>query len=130
MFILLIFFKLLYLFHLNSFILQIIFNSQFIYLMNYCKLFTLLGFLALFNSAVLGQEDGKYNDFLTSEFHKERREALRQMMPQNSVAVFFSNPVRNRANDVDYVYHQDPNFFYLTGHKEPHSLLMIFKSSP
>ena len=36
-------------------------------------------------------------------------------MPQNSVAVLFSAPIRNRANDVNYVFHQDPNFFYLTG---------------
>ena len=35
-------------------------------------------------------------------------------MPDNSVAVLFSAPIRNRANDVDYIYHQDPNFFYLT----------------
>src|SRR5690606_35550650 len=33
----------------------------------------------------------------------------------------------NRANDVDYVYHQDPNFYYLTGHTEPHAVLLIFK---
>ena len=67
------------------------------------------------------------DDFLTSDFHKDRRDALREIMPENSVAVFFSNPIRNRSNDVDYVYHQDPDFFYLTGHKEPHSLLVIFK---
>ncbi|MDZ7607192.1 MAG: aminopeptidase P N-terminal domain-containing protein [Cyclobacteriaceae bacterium] len=67
------------------------------------------------------------NDFLGSQFHKERRQALRQMLPDKSVAVVFSNPVRNRANDVDYIYHQDPNFYYLTGHKEPHSVLLIFK---
>ena len=47
-------------------------------------------------------------------------------MPDNSVAVFFSNPIRNRSNDVDYVYHQDPNFYYLTGLKEPHSVLVIY----
>jgi len=47
-------------------------------------------------------------------------------MPKNSVAVFFSNPVRNRSNDVDYVYHQDPDFYYLTGLKEPHSVLLIY----
>ncbi len=47
-------------------------------------------------------------------------------MPENSVAVFFSNAVRNRANDVDFLYHQDPNFYYLTGLKEPHSVLVIF----
>ncbi|WP_258102780.1 aminopeptidase P N-terminal domain-containing protein [Marinoscillum sp. MHG1-6] len=66
-------------------------------------------------------------DFLTSDFHKERRDVLRKKMPANSVAVFFANPVRNRANDVDYVYHQDPNFYYLTGYKEPHAVLLIFK---
>ena len=65
-------------------------------------------------------------DFLSKEFHKNRREALRQKMPKNSVAVFFANPVRNRANDVDYVYHQDPNFYYLTGYREPNAVLLIF----
>ena len=65
-------------------------------------------------------------DYLTSEFHKNRRDALREKMPENSVAVFFANAVRNRANDVDYVYHQDPNFYYLTGYKEPHAVLVIF----
>lgn len=65
-------------------------------------------------------------DFLTKDFHKNRREALRSKMPKNSVAVFFTNPVRNRANDVDYIYHQDPNFYYLTGYREPHAVLLIF----
>ena len=50
-------------------------------------------------------------------------------MPENSVAVLFSAPIRNRANDVDYVFHQDPNFFYLTGWHQPHSVLMIYKNS-
>lgn len=66
-------------------------------------------------------------DYLTPEFHADRRAAVRQMMPSNSVAVFFANPVRNRANDVDYHYHQDPNFYYLTGFKEPHAVLLIYK---
>lgn len=69
----------------------------------------------------------KPNDYLTPEFHAARREAVRAMMPGNSVAVFFANPVRNRANDVDYHYHQDPNFYYLTGFKEPHGILLIYK---
>ena len=66
-------------------------------------------------------------DFLTKDFHQERRAKLREKMPRNSVAVFFANPVRNRANDVDYVYHQDPDFYYLTGYKEPNAVLFIFK---
>ncbi len=68
----------------------------------------------------------QFPDKLSKEFHKERRTAFRAQMPANSVAVFFANPVRNRANDVDYVYHQDPDFFYLTGYKEPNAALVIF----
>jgi Xaa-Pro aminopeptidase len=66
-------------------------------------------------------------DYLGAEFHKDRREKLRAAMPANSVAVFFANAERNRANDVDYVYHQDPDFYYLTGYREPSAVLLIFK---
>ncbi|NER11895.1 M24 family metallopeptidase [Leptobacterium flavescens] len=65
-------------------------------------------------------------DYLTSDFHKGRREAVRAKMPKNSVAVFFASPVRNRSNDVDYIYHQDPDFYYLTGYNEPNAVLLIF----
>ena len=65
-------------------------------------------------------------DFLSSDFHKGRRDAFRAEMPANSVAVLFANPVRNRANDVDYIYHQDPDFQYLTGYNEPHAVLLLF----
>ena len=68
-------------------------------------------------------------DQLTAEFHKGRRDLLRERLPENSVAAFFANAVRNRANDVDYVYHQDPDFFYLTGYKEPDAILLIFKEN-
>jgi Xaa-Pro aminopeptidase len=68
-------------------------------------------------------------DFLSKDFHKGRREALRAKMPANSVAVLFANPLRNRANDVDYVFHQDPNFYYLTGYREPNGLLVLFSDN-
>ncbi|MDF1673145.1 MAG: aminopeptidase P N-terminal domain-containing protein [Vicingaceae bacterium] len=67
------------------------------------------------------------NDLLPAEFFKKNREALRQLLPNNSVAIFFTNPIRNRSNDVDYEYHQDPNFYYLTGLTEPHAVILIFK---
>ncbi len=77
---------------------------------------------------VYGQPaDDLPKDFLSQDFHRGRREALREKLPPNSVAVFFANAVRNRANDVDYAYHQDPNFYYLTGYKEPDAVLLIFK---
>lgn len=68
-------------------------------------------------------------DFLPSEFHKKRRAILRAKMPKNSVAILFSNPIRNRANDVNYVFHQDPNFYYLTGYRGPNAVLVLFSEN-
>ncbi len=65
-------------------------------------------------------------DYLSAQFHRERREAFRKLMPINSVAIFFSNPIQNRSNDVDYIFHQDPNLYYLTGYKEPNGILVLF----
>ncbi|MBC7000099.1 aminopeptidase P N-terminal domain-containing protein [Cytophaga sp. FL35] len=81
--------------------------------------------LFLVMTAVLEAQD-KPTDFLPADFHKERRQKVREMMPANSVAILFANPVRNRANDVDYVYHQDPDFYYLSGYHEPHAILLVF----
>ncbi len=83
--------------------------------------------LTLSSFSLLAQEADLPSDFLSKNFHKERREKLRTNLPPNSVAVFFANPVRNRANDVEYVYHQDPDFYYLTGYKEPEAALLVFK---
>jgi Xaa-Pro aminopeptidase len=82
---------------------------------------------ALATISAFSQEDDKPKDFLNKDFHLERRAKLREKLPANSVAVFFSNAIRNRANDVNYVFHQDPDFYYLTGYKESNSVLLIFK---
>ena len=90
-------------------------------------LFIILTWLTTFYA--FGQNNNLPDDLLSMDFHQQRREALRAKLPSNSVAVIFANPVRNRANDVNYVYHQDPNFYYLTGHWEPHAALLIFKEN-
>lgn len=41
--------------------------------------------------------------------------------------VVFAAPTRNFANDVDYLYHPDPDLYYFTGYKEPNAVLLIFK---
>jgi Xaa-Pro aminopeptidase len=89
----------------------------------------LIGLLALVYVNALSQVAEKPDDFLKPEFHQAKREQLRRIMPPNSVAVFFSNPVRNRSNDGFYRYHPDPNFYYLTGYQEPDAILLIFKES-
>jgi Xaa-Pro aminopeptidase len=63
-----------------------------------------------------------------SSFYTGNRKVIRDSLPENSMAIFFSAPVKIRSNDVDYNYHQDPSFYYLTGINEPNSILLIFKN--
>ena len=69
----------------------------------------------------------EYFDDLGPEFHKKKRQEFRSLMPTNSIAFIFTSPIMKRSNDTDYMYHQDPNFYYLTGWREPHGVLVIFK---
>ncbi|MBL7730267.1 MAG: aminopeptidase P N-terminal domain-containing protein [Chitinophagaceae bacterium] len=68
-------------------------------------------------------------DYLPKEFHAGRREALRNLMPENSVVVIFAYPTRTYSNDVEYIYHANPDMYYFSGYKEPHSVLLIFKEN-
>ena len=67
-------------------------------------------------------------DLLTPAFHKNRRDTLLSLLPPKTCAVFFSNPIRNRSNDVSYQYFQDPDFYYLTGLNEPNAALLLFST--
>lgn len=82
----------------------------------------------LMPAMTLAQQTTEYpNDYLSPEFHAGRRAAFREMMPNNTVGVFFASQVRVRNNDVDYQYAQSKNFYYFTGLEEPNSLLLLFK---
>ena len=87
----------------------------------------------LFSISVLAQpsavqnDDNTPSDYLTKDFHAGRRTALREIMPDNSVMVVLAYPTRTFSNDVEYFYHQNPDMYYFTGYKEPHSVLFIFK---
>ncbi len=87
-------------------------------------LFLLLTFLSI---NILSSQ--QYIDDLGPEFHEKKRQEFRNQMPSNSIAFFFTSPIMKRSNDTDFMYHQDPNFYYLTGWKEPHGVLVIFKDN-
>ncbi|MBO9658565.1 MAG: aminopeptidase P N-terminal domain-containing protein, partial [Chitinophagaceae bacterium] len=87
----------------------------------------LLPILAVCAAVSATAQDDLPQDYLPKEFHAGRRTALRQMMPANSVAVVFAYPTRNFSNDVDYMYHQNPDLYYFSGYKEPQSMMLIFK---
>ena len=82
-----------------------------------------------FCTAAVAQTDPALydTDRLTPEFHAGRRAALRAAMPANTALVVFANPERNRNNDTDFQYAQNPNFYYLTGYGEPNALLILTK---
>ena len=66
-------------------------------------------------------------DYLSKEFHAGRRAELRKLMPANSVMMVLAAPTRTFSNDVEYLYHQNPDLYYFSGYREPHSILFIFK---
>lgn len=93
------------------------------------KLTSFLLLLAMVPVASDAQQKTEYpNDHLSPEFHAGRRAAVREKMPDNSVGIFFASQVRVRNNDVDYVFAQNKNFYYLTGLEEPNAMLLLFKS--
>lgn len=81
----------------------------------------------LFACAVLFAQENLPADYLPASFHKDRRDALRKLMPENSVMVVFAFPERVFSNDVEYRFHQNPDLYYFSGYKETEAVLLIFK---
>ena len=92
---------------------------------NLYLLFGISCFLSV--SVFLRGQDNLPTDYLSKDFHAGRREALRKLMPDNSVFIVMAYPTRTFSNDVEYLYHQNPDMYYFSGYKEPHSVLLIFK---
>ena len=57
--------------------------------------------------------------------YRQRRRELMERMPAGAVALIPAAPTARRNRDVDYVFRQDSDFWYLTGHSEPGGLLVL-----
>jgi Xaa-Pro aminopeptidase len=90
----------------------------------FLSVFPLLGF----SQPPASDDNDLPKDYLPVSFHAARRDALRKIMPENSVMVIFAYPTRNYSNDVNYPYHPNPDMYYFTGYREPNSVLLIFKN--
>jgi Xaa-Pro aminopeptidase len=77
-------------------------------------------FLLLFGSIAAQAQSG-----ITPEEYKQRRAVLMSKLEPNSVAIFKARDATVRSNDVNYLYHQETNFHYLTGCDEPKSYLLL-----
>ncbi len=64
-------------------------------------------------------------DVITPAEYKTRRDSVMKMIGSDAAAVFYSAPERMRNGDVDYLYRQSDNFYYLTGFTEPNSILIL-----
>lgn len=87
----------------------------------------LLLFVFIISFSGIHSQENLPTDYLSKEFHKGRREAFRNLMPANSVAVVFSYPEKVFSRDINYTFHQNPDLYYLTGYKEPDAVLLLFK---
>ncbi len=59
--------------------------------------------------------------------YRQRRQAVLKAIGQGT-AIFCSAPTAVMHNDVDYLYRQDSNFFYLTGFNEPNAVAVLAPS--
>ncbi len=74
---------------------------------------------------VLGSVTARAQSGITPEEYRQRRALLMSKMEPNSIAIFKARDASVRSNDVNYLYHQEPNFHYLTGCDEPKSYLLL-----
>jgi hypothetical protein len=61
---------------------------------------------------------------------KGRRERFMAQLPPKSVAILRSAPMRTMTNDVEYIYRQDNDFYYLTGILEDDVTALLRPDAP
>ena len=57
--------------------------------------------------------------------YRHRRRGLMERMAAGAVALIPAANIRTRTRDIDYVFRQDSDFWYLTGFSEPGALLVL-----
>lgn len=60
---------------------------------------------------------------------KTRRERLLSKLPENSLVLLPGAGLKTRNHDVEYPFHQESSFYYLTGFNEPDSVVALRKTS-
>lgn len=64
-------------------------------------------------------------DSLPSEVFERRRRKLMDEIGDEAVAIFVGPPLRNRSNDTDYPYRPSSDVLYLSGFREPNTVLLL-----
>jgi len=67
----------------------------------------------------------KKNSIVSQATFAQRRQNLMAKMLNNSIAIIFNAPLKQRNADVFYPYRPDSDFYYLTGFDEPNALMVL-----
>ncbi|KAL9067648.1 MAG: hypothetical protein Q9161_006730 [Pseudevernia consocians] len=70
----------------------------------------------------------KAGERITALEYAQRRSKLATKLPKNAIAILAASEIKYRSGAVFYDFHQDSNFFYLTGFNEPEAVAVIGKS--
>ena len=65
-----------------------------------------------------------------AEIFRKRREHFLRSIGEGAVAILPSAPVSVRSNDVEFIYRQDNDLYYLTGFAEPESVAVFAPGHP
>jgi Xaa-Pro aminopeptidase len=70
------------------------------------------------------------NGHNSSETFRARRKRMMEAIAPGATAILPSAPVSVRSGDVEFVYRQDSDFYYLTGFAEPESVALLSPGHP
>src|SRR6202050_3414315 len=70
------------------------------------------------------------NGHNSSETVRARRKRMMEAIAPGATAILPSAPVSVRSGDVEFVYRQDSDFYYLTGFAEPESVALLSPGHP
>ncbi|HVN28576.1 MAG TPA: aminopeptidase P N-terminal domain-containing protein, partial [Candidatus Binataceae bacterium] len=65
-----------------------------------------------------------------AEIFRQRREHLIRSIGEGAVAILPSAPTAVRSNDVEFIYRQDSDFYYMTGFVEPDAVAVFAPGHP
>jgi len=61
---------------------------------------------------------------------RTHREKFLAKLPPNSIAILRGTPLKTMSNDVEYLYRQDSDFWYLTGIEDPGAVAILRPGAP
>ncbi|KIX05783.1 uncharacterized protein Z518_03755 [Rhinocladiella mackenziei CBS 650.93] len=74
-------------------------------------------------------QPGELTPGITAQEYANRRTRLATRLPDKGIAIVAASDIQFRSGGAFYEFHQDPDFFYLTGFNEPEALAVIGKDA-